>query len=31
MDQVHVNFSGAEQDFEPTYTVQTLKELEAIF
>ena len=31
MDQVHVNFSGAAQDLEPTYTVRTLKELERIF
>ena len=31
MDQVHVNFNGATQDITPTYTVHTLKELEAIF
>jgi putative hydrolase of the HAD superfamily len=31
MDQVHVNFSGAPQDIEPTFTVKTLKELETIF
>ena len=31
MDQVHVNFSGAPQDIEPTFTVTTLKELEIIF
>lgn len=31
MDQVHVNFNGAEQDIKPTYTVHTLKELKEIF
>jgi putative hydrolase of the HAD superfamily len=31
MDQVHVNFNGKEQDMQPTYTVNTLKELEKIF
>jgi putative hydrolase of the HAD superfamily len=31
MDQIHVNYSGAEQDLTPTYTVRTLKELEGIF
>lgn len=31
MDQIHVNFSGAEQSLKPTYTVRTLKELEEIF
>jgi putative hydrolase of the HAD superfamily len=31
MDQVHVNFNGAPQHLTPTYTVSTLKELEAIF
>ncbi len=31
MDGVHVNFAGAAQHFKPTYTVQHLKELEAIF
>jgi len=31
MDQVHVNFTGAAQHFKPTYTVQHLQELEAIF
>ncbi|MCU7547811.1 YjjG family noncanonical pyrimidine nucleotidase [Chitinophagaceae bacterium LB-8] len=31
MDQVHVNYSGAEQNLKPTYTVRTLKELEDIF
>ncbi len=30
MDQVHVNYSGAEQDIKPTYTIRALKELEAI-
>lgn len=30
MDQVHVNYNGAEQDIVPTYTIKTLKELEAI-
>lgn len=31
MDQVHVNFNGAAQDINPTYTITTLKELEKIF
>ena len=31
MDQVHVNFSNAQQDLKPTFTVTTLKELENIF
>jgi putative hydrolase of the HAD superfamily len=31
MDQVHVNYNGAEQNIKPTYTVTTLKELEDIF
>ncbi len=31
MDQIHVNYSGAEQHLTPTYTVTTLKELEKIF
>ncbi|MGV3530032.1 MAG: YjjG family noncanonical pyrimidine nucleotidase [Flavisolibacter sp.] len=31
MDQVHVNFNKQEQEFKPTYTVHTLKELERIF
>ena len=30
MDQVHVNYNGAEQDIKPTYTIKSLKELEAI-
>jgi putative hydrolase of the HAD superfamily len=30
MDQVHVNYNHAEQDFEPTYTITSLKELEGI-
>ena len=28
MDQVHVNYNGAEQDLSPTYTIRALKELE---
>jgi len=28
MDQVHVNYNGAEQDLSPTYTIKALKELE---
>ncbi len=31
MDQVHVNFNGKKQDLQPTYTVNSLKELEKIF
>ncbi|MFN2458581.1 MAG: YjjG family noncanonical pyrimidine nucleotidase [Chitinophagaceae bacterium] len=31
MDQVHVNYNGAEQNIKPTYTITTLKELENIF
>ncbi len=31
MDQVHVNFNSKEQDLQPTYTVNALKELEKIF
>jgi putative hydrolase of the HAD superfamily len=31
MDQIHVNYSGKEQELIPTYTVRTLKELEYIF
>ncbi|HEY0066187.1 MAG TPA: YjjG family noncanonical pyrimidine nucleotidase [Flavisolibacter sp.] len=31
MDQVHVNYSGVEQDIQPTYTVRMLKELKEIF
>jgi putative hydrolase of the HAD superfamily len=31
MDQVHVNYNDAPQEIKPTYTVKTLKELEAIF
>ena len=31
MDQVYVNHLQVKPDFEPTYTVHTLKELEAIF
>jgi putative hydrolase of the HAD superfamily len=31
MDQIHVNYNGAEQNIKPTYTVRTLKELEDIF
>ncbi|MBD0353402.1 MAG: noncanonical pyrimidine nucleotidase, YjjG family [Flavisolibacter sp.] len=31
MDQVHVNYSGLEQNLQPTYTVHTLRELENIF
>jgi putative hydrolase of the HAD superfamily len=27
MDQVHVNYNGAEQDLTPTYTIKTLKEM----
>ena len=27
MDQVHVNYSSAEQELKPTYTINTLKEL----
>lgn len=31
MDQVHVNFIGAEQHIKPTYTVRTLNELKELF
>jgi len=31
MDQVHVNYNNTEQDLKPTYTVNTLKQLEKIF
>lgn len=31
MDQVHVNYDNKVQHVQPTYTVRTLKELEAIF
>jgi putative hydrolase of the HAD superfamily len=31
MDQVHVNFNGEEGHIRPTFTVRSLKELEAIF
>jgi putative hydrolase of the HAD superfamily len=31
MDQIHVNYSGLEQDIKPTYTVRMLKELKEIF
>jgi putative hydrolase of the HAD superfamily len=31
MDQIHVNYNGAEQDIKPTYTVKTLNELKEIF
>ena len=31
MDQVHVNYNNAEQDIKPTFTVNTLKQLENIF
>ena len=31
MDQVHVNFNNKPQDIQPTYTVNTLKELKEIF
>lgn len=31
LDQVHVNYSGAAQAIQPTYTVRALKELKAIF
>lgn len=31
MDQIHVNYSGMEQDIKPTYTVKTLNELKEIF
>lgn len=31
MDQVHANFINAPQEVKPTYTIRTLKELEAIF
>ena len=27
MDQVHVNYNGAEQEFQPTYTITALKQL----
>jgi putative hydrolase of the HAD superfamily len=30
MDQVHVNYNGAEQELQPTYTIRTLKELKNI-
>lgn len=31
MDQVHVNFTGAEQEVKPTYTVTSLEQLTKIF
>ena len=31
MDQIHVNFNSAPQHLTPTFTVNTLKELEDIF
>ncbi len=31
MDQIHVNFTGAEQELKPTYTVNSLLELKEIF
>jgi hypothetical protein len=27
MDQVHVNYNGAKQDLQPTYTITELKQL----
>ena len=30
MDQVHVNYNNSKQDFQPTYTINTLQELQLI-